>query len=57
MPVTLRLDLFDRQAGFFYINGACKMAAAVGIAPTSHRLQRRANLSQLDCYEIGSSGW
>ena len=54
MPVTLRRDLFDRQAGCYYINGALipgKMAG-FGIAPNSRRLQRRANLSQLS-----SLGW
>ena len=25
MPVTLRLNLFDRQAGYYYINGAKEM--------------------------------
>ena len=24
MPVTLRLDLLDRQAGYYYLNGARK---------------------------------
>ena len=56
MPVTLRRDLFDRQAGCYYINGALipepGEMAGFGIAPNSHRLQRRANLSQLS-----SLGW
>lgn len=56
MPVTLRRDLFDRQAGCYYINGAFipepGEMAGFGIAPNSHRLQRRANLPQLS-----SLGW
>ncbi len=48
MPVTLRLNLFDRQAGYYYINEASLWwMAGSGIAPASRRLQRRANLSQL----------
>lgn len=50
MPVMLRLDLFDRQAGFYYLNEPfylMRKVAEVGIAPTSHPLQGCANLSQL----------
>ena len=47
MPVMLRRNLMDNQAGYYYINGANEMVVGVGIAPTSRRLQRHANLSQL----------
>lgn len=35
MPVTLRLDLFDRQAGCYYINEALKLVLLEGTAPSS----------------------
>jgi hypothetical protein len=60
MPVMLRRDLIDNQAGCYYLNRANEMVVGVGIAPTSRRLQRHANLSQLTnrkAFGVGCPGW
>lgn len=60
MPDLPRRCIFGRDTCFCYTNGALEMkvVAAVGIAPTSPRLQRGANLSQLHSRERdGPSAW